>query len=102
MLCTDSCVVPIDWSTAPIDRPTRLRAQQALDCWEAELERGVASGCSWRPVIAALVDAGRRDDLPLAELSVYMDSMRFGLHAVRMANRAELDHYIVAAPAPSG
>src|SRR5262249_3392740 len=51
-------------------------------------------GFSRHPVIAALVDAGRRHDLPLAELAVYMDSMRVDCGPVRMATRAELDRYM--------
>ena len=66
----------------------------ALDRWQAELEEGVATGRSRHPVIAALVDAGRRHDLPLSELSVYMDSMRFDCGPVRVATRAELDSYM--------
>ena len=74
--------------------PDSAARRWALDCWQAELERGIASGCSRHPVIAALVDAGRRHDLPLAELSVYMDSMRLDCGPVRVATRAELDHYM--------
>jgi phytoene synthase len=66
----------------------------ALNRWQAELERGIASGRSAHPVIAALVDAGRRHDLPLAELSVYMDSMRLDCGPVRVATRVELDSYM--------
>jgi 15-cis-phytoene synthase len=68
--------------------------RRALDRWQAELERGIASGRSEHPVIAALVDAGRRHDLPLDELSVYMDSMRVDCGPVRVATRAELDRYM--------
>jgi phytoene synthase len=54
----------------------------------------MATGHSRHPVIAALVDAGRRHDLPLSELSAYMDSMRFDCGPVRVATRAELDRYM--------
>jgi phytoene synthase len=77
------------------DRPPDPAARRlALDRWQAELERGLATGRSGHPVIAALVDAGRRHDLPLSELSVYMDSMRFDCGRVRVATRAELDSYM--------
>jgi len=77
------------------DRPPDPAARRlALDRWQAELEQGMATGRSRHPVIAALVDAGHRHDLPLCELSVYMDSMRFDCGRVRVASRAELDSYM--------
>jgi phytoene synthase len=77
------------------DRPTDPAARRrALDDWQAELDRGVASGHSRHPVIAALVDAGRRRELPLGELALYMDSMRLDCGSVRVGTRAELDHYM--------
>ncbi len=81
----------VDGADRPGDPAGRRRA---LDAWQAELERGRASGCSRHPVIAALVDAGRRHELPLGELSIYMDSMRLDCGPVRVANRAELDRYM--------
>ena len=81
-----------------VDGPNRLpdpgARRLALDRWQGELEQGVATGRSRHPVIAALVDAGRRHDLPLSELSVYMDSMRFDCGPVRVASRTELDTYM--------
>ncbi len=74
--------------------PDPAARRRALDCWQEELERGMATGRSRHPVIAALVDAGRRHDLPLAELSVYMDSMRVDCDSVRVATRAELERYM--------
>lgn len=68
--------------------PGQRRA--ALDAWQAELE----SGTSRSPVVAALLDAGRRHDLPLQELSIYMDSMRVDCGPVRMRDDAELDRYM--------
>jgi phytoene synthase len=53
-------------------------------------------------VIAALVDAGRRHELPLAELRVYMDSMRVDCDRVRIANRAQLDAYMNGSAAAVG
>ncbi len=81
----------VDGADRPSDPAARRRA---LDDWEAELQRGRANGCSRHPVIAALVDAGHRHELPLGELSIYMDSMRLDCGPVRVANRAELDRYM--------
>lgn len=81
----------VDGADRPSDPAARRRA---LDDWQAELELGRANGCSRHPVIAALVDAGRRHELPLGELSIYMDSMRLDCGPVRVANRAELDRYM--------
>src|SRR5689334_6883570 len=81
----------VDGPRRPPDAAARRRA---LDRWQAELEKGMASGRSRHPVIAALVDAGRRHDLPLSELSVYMDSMRLDCGPVRLATQAELDNYM--------
>jgi 15-cis-phytoene synthase len=81
----------VDGPNRPPDPAAR---RLALDRWQAELEQGMATGCSRHPVIAAVVDAGRRRDLPLSELSVYMDSMRFDCGRVRVATQAELDSYM--------
>jgi phytoene synthase len=81
----------VDGPSRPADADGRRRA---LDAWQAELERGLARGRSDHPVIAALVDAGRRHDLPLSELEVYMDSMRVDCGPVRLATREELDRYM--------
>lgn len=89
----------VDGNGRPADSAARRRA---LDCWQAELERGVASGCSQHPVIAALVDAGRRHELPLGELAVYMDSMRLDCGPVRVVTRAELDLYMRGSAAAVG
>jgi 15-cis-phytoene synthase len=78
----------------PDRSPDPAARRLALDRWQAELESGMARGFSRHPVIAALVDAGRRHDLPLSELSVYMDSMRLDCGPVRIATRAELDGYM--------
>src|SRR5688572_26479352 len=55
-------------------RPHERRA--ALDEWQEELERGVETGSSDHPVIAALVHAARAHELPVEELRPYMASMR--------------------------
>jgi 15-cis-phytoene synthase len=76
-------------------RPSTPDARRtALDAWEGELERGLASGRSSHPVIAALVDAGRRHDLPLDELKIYMGSMRVDCGPVRIASQDELERYM--------
>jgi len=69
--------------------PAARRA--ALDAWQAELEDGAPERS---PIVVALVDAGRRHDLPLHELSIYMDSMRVDCGRVRMRDDAELDRYM--------
>lgn len=74
----------------------------ALDAWQAELERGLAAGRTDHPVLAALVDAGHRHDLPLAQLSVYMDSMRVDCGPVRIGDEAELDRYMNGSAATVG
>jgi phytoene synthase len=66
----------------------------ALDAWEAELETGLAGKPSRQPVVAALIDAGARHDLPLGELRAYMRSMRLDCAPVRISCRDELDSYM--------
>lgn len=84
------------WSSAEA-----RRAQ--LDAWEAELFDGLEAGHSDHPVIGALVDAGQRWDLPLDELTVYMDSMRVDCSPrVRMGSREELDTYMNGSAAAVG
>lgn len=74
--------------------PTPQARREALDGWQRELDQGLARGHSEHPVIAALVDAGRRHGLPLGQLSVYMDSMRVDCGSVRLGTRRELDLYM--------
>jgi 15-cis-phytoene synthase len=74
--------------------PTPAARRAALDAWEGELVAGIERGRSDHPVIAALVDAGSRHDLPLDELTVYMRSMRVDCGRVRMASAEELDRYM--------
>jgi phytoene synthase len=66
--------------------PEQRRA--ALDRWEDELERGLATGRS------ALVHAAAAQDLPLGELRTYMASMRMDCGRLRIQTRAELDRYM--------
>ncbi|HLM51440.1 MAG TPA: phytoene/squalene synthase family protein [Solirubrobacteraceae bacterium] len=81
-----------------VDGPGRARTPRerrtALDRWEAELAQGLAGAGSPHPVVAALVDAGRRHDLPLGELRGYMRSMRTDCDRVRLADREELERYM--------
>jgi phytoene synthase len=90
-----------------VDGPGRLppgsARREALDAWQAELERGLARGRSEHPVIAALVDAGPRHGLPLHLLPRYMDSMRVDCdEPVRIASRAQLDDYMEGSAATVG
>ena len=86
------------------DRPETPEARRAaLDAWQATLADGIAAGGSDHPLIAALVDAGRRHELPLGELGVYMDSMRVDCDGhVRLSRRAELDTYMNGSAAAVG
>ncbi len=89
-----------------VDGPAAARSprarREALDAWEATLMEGVEAGRSDHPVIAALVDAGRRHELPLHELRVYMDSMRVDCGPVRIADRTELERYMDGSAATVG
>jgi len=90
-----------------VDGPGRLppgpERREALDAWQAELERGLAAGRSEHPVIAALVDAGPRHGLPLHLLPRYMDSMRVDCdERVRIASREQLDDYMEGSAATVG
>jgi phytoene synthase len=84
------------------DRPaTPQERRVALDAWERELERARV-GEDAHPVPTALVDAGRRHDLPLDELRVYMTSMRVDCAPVRIRDDAELDRYMNGSAAAVG
>jgi len=90
-----------------VDGPERPAAgdarRAALDAWQDELERGVQAGRSDHPVIAAVVDAGRRHELPLHLLSRYLDSMRVDCdEPVRIASEADLDWYMEGSAATVG
>ena len=56
--------------------------------------RGLAGDGSHNPAVAALVDAGRRHDLPLGELRLYMASMRVDCARVRMGSWDDLERYM--------
>src|SRR5512133_243574 len=90
-----------------VDGPRRLppgpERREALDAWQAELERGLAAGRSEHPVIAALVDAGPRHDMPLHLLPRYSQSMRGDCdEPVRIGSRAQLDDYMEGSAATVG
>jgi 15-cis-phytoene synthase len=89
-----------------VDGPRRARDPQQrraqLDAWERALDDARARGGADHPVIAALVDAGARHDLPLDELRVYMRSMRVDCDRVRIATRDELDAYMDGSAAAVG
>jgi 15-cis-phytoene synthase len=80
-----------------VDARTELLPHErraALDAWEAELERGLATGQSEHPVIGALVHAGAAFDLPLSGLRSYVSSMRMDCDSLRIQTREELDRYM--------
>jgi 15-cis-phytoene synthase len=75
--------------------PTPEARRAALDAWHRALTDGIAAGGSDHPVIAAVVDAGARHDLPLDELDAYMGSMRVDCDGrVRLQTREQLDAYM--------
>ena len=61
---------------------------------------GASSSAAWppaarrSPIVGALVDAGRRHRLPLAELRIYMRSMRIDCAPVRIETWPELEAYM--------
>ena len=89
----------VDGAGRSVEPAARLAA---LDAWERTLERGLEGGTSDHPVIAALVHAGLRLELPLDELRGYMRSMRVDCGPVRIATRAELDRYMHGSAASVG
>jgi phytoene synthase len=81
-------------------QPHERRA--ALDEWEAELERGLESGRSDHPVIAALVHAAGAYELPVVELRPYVASMRMDCGPLRIQTREELERYMDGSGASVG
>ena len=81
-------------------RPHERRA--ALDEWQGELERGVETGRSDHPVIAALVHAASAYELPVKELRPYMASMRMDCGRLRIQTREELERYMDGSGASVG
>src|SRR5688500_10897906 len=78
----------------PRRAPTPEARRAALDAWEGELARGLPDGAWTNPVVGALVDAAQRHDLPLAELTPYMRSMRVDCSPVRIGTWEELVAYM--------
>jgi 15-cis-phytoene synthase len=72
--------------------PALRRAE--LDRYEQRLHEAVAGEPTRDLAIRALVDAGRRHDLPLDRLDSYFDSMRIDCAPVRMASWEELESYM--------
>ena len=66
----------------------------ALARCEEELARARAGCRSRDPVVAALVDAAERHDLPLDELDLYFESMRADCDSVRIETWGELERYM--------
>lgn len=81
--------------------PTTRRA--ALDAWERALAESVDGRVAAHPVLSALADAGRRHDLPLHLLEVYMRSMRVDCDdRVRLPDDEALDRYMDGSAATVG
>ena len=72
--------------------PALRRAE--LDRYEQHLHDTLAGAPSRDPAIIALVDAGRRHELPLERLDSYFDSMRIDCAPVRMSSWEELESYM--------
>ena len=81
---------------------TPAARREALDRWQATLDEGLAAGGTDHRVLAALVDAGLREQLPLGQLSVYMDSMRMDCGPVRIDDDRALDRYMNGSAATVG
>jgi 15-cis-phytoene synthase len=72
--------------------PAMRRAE--LDRYEQRLHEALAGEPTRDLAIRALVDAGRRHELPLERLDSYFDSMRIDCAPVRMASWEELESYM--------
>ena len=82
----------VDGPQRPPDAAAR---RAALDRWELMLVDELrGAGGPVHPVVAALVDAGRRRQLPLGELRLYFDSMRKDSEPVRVQTWDELERYM--------
>ena len=76
-------------------RPAEPAARRAaLDGARLELERALDGAPAADPALRALVDTGRRHDLPLRELESYFDSMRMDCAPVRIQTWSELEGYM--------
>ena len=72
--------------------PAVRRAE--LDRYEQRLHEALAGEPTRDLAVSALVDAGRRHDLPLWELDSYFASMRIDCAPVRMGSWEELESYM--------
>jgi phytoene synthase len=72
--------------------PAVRRAE--LDRYEQRLHEALAGEPTRDLAVTALVDAGRRHDLPLWELDSYFHSMRIDCAPVRMGSWEELESYM--------
>jgi 15-cis-phytoene synthase len=72
--------------------PALRRAE--LDRYEQRLHEALAGEPTRDLAIRALVDAGRRHDLPLDQLDSYFESMRIDCAPVRMGSWEELESYM--------
>ena len=82
-------IVDAPAATAPADERRR-----ELDRWQDALRAGRAGEVPEHPVVAALVDAGDRHDLPLDGHEAYMRSMRIDCGPVRVETWDELEDYM--------
>ena len=92
--CTRSCARPTRSSTAPAAPPTRRCAAPSSTATSSACASALAGEATRDPAVTALVDAGRRHDLPLEQLDSYFDSMRIDCAPVRMGSWEELESYM--------
>ena len=85
-------------------RPAEPDARRAaLDAWERALTDGITAGRSDHPVLAALIDAAPRHDLPVQLAPRYLASMRVDCDGhVRLRDQDELDDYMEGSAATVG
>ena len=102
MRCTGSCAARTRSSTGRAAPWSRPRASPHSTRWSTRSNAGWPEGTSDHPVIAALVDAGLRLDLPLDELRGYIRSMRVDCGPVRITTRAEAERYMDGSAASVG
>ncbi len=68
--------------------------EERLETVGAALRRGLATGRSDHPILAAVVDTVTRYEIQPALFTVFLASMRMDLTATSYANRAELQRYV--------
>ena len=79
---------------APAAAAPPEQRRRSLDAWQEALGSALDGAPPAHPVVAALVDAGDRHDLPLDGLESYMRSMRRDCGPVRVATWDELEEYM--------